>query len=109
NPDPVAYKAARKIGSEQAWNLTMAASDRFKLEFCDQAIAQMEKNQFGKHPLIASWADIQISKKILVNVITFSSGWGDGGYASYWGYDATEKITSLVTDFGLFSDDSSED
>jgi hypothetical protein len=35
------------------------------------------------------------------NVIMFSSGWGDGCYASYWGYDAMNNIVCLVTDFEL--------
>jgi hypothetical protein len=35
------------------------------------------------------------------NVIFFSSGWGDGFYASYWGYDAEDTIVCLITDFGL--------
>jgi hypothetical protein len=32
-------------------------------------------------------------------VALFSSGWGDGFYASYIGYDADGKICRLVTDF----------
>lgn len=35
------------------------------------------------------------------NCIAFTSGWGDGFYASYWGYDAEDNITCLVTDFDL--------
>jgi hypothetical protein len=35
------------------------------------------------------------------NVVEFSSGWGDGCYASYWGLDAAGEPVSLATDFGL--------
>jgi hypothetical protein len=35
------------------------------------------------------------------NMIAFSSGWGDGCYASYRGYDADDKIACLVTDFDV--------
>lgn len=35
------------------------------------------------------------------NVILFSSGWGDGGYSSYWGFDANDQIVALVTDFDM--------
>jgi len=35
------------------------------------------------------------------NVAMFSSGWGDGLYASYIGYDVDNNICRLVTDFGL--------
>lgn len=35
------------------------------------------------------------------NVAMFSSGWGDGYYASYIGYDGDNNICRLVTDFGV--------
>lgn len=35
------------------------------------------------------------------NVAMFSSGWGDGSYASYIGYDADGQIVRLLTDFYL--------
>lgn len=35
------------------------------------------------------------------NVAMFSTGWGDGLYASYIGYDSENMICRLVTDFGL--------
>lgn len=38
-----------------------------------------------------------------LNVITFTSGWGDGGYPSCWGYDANDKPVYLATDFGILS------
>ncbi|EJL39650.1 hypothetical protein BAG01nite_05760 [Brevibacillus agri] len=35
------------------------------------------------------------------NIAMFSSGWGDGSYASYIGYDADGQIVRLLTDFYL--------
>ncbi len=35
------------------------------------------------------------------NIIMFTSGWGDGVYASYWGYDASDTPVCLVTDFSV--------
>jgi hypothetical protein len=35
------------------------------------------------------------------NVVEFSSGWGDGCYASYWGLAADGEPCCLATDFGL--------
>ncbi|MFC0776419.1 DUF4241 domain-containing protein [Terrimonas alba] len=35
------------------------------------------------------------------NVAMFSTGWGDGFYASYIGFDSDDKICRLVSDFGL--------
>jgi hypothetical protein len=37
------------------------------------------------------------------NLAGFSTGLGDGTYASYVGYDASGKICRLLTDFGLIS------
>jgi hypothetical protein len=74
-------------------------SDRFE-SFCDKVMTEMEKHSLGHSS--ASWANMRITESSEANVVTFSSGWGDGGYASYWGYDATGKLTSLVTDFALF-------
>lgn len=36
-----------------------------------------------------------------VNIAVFSSGWGDGFYASFWGLDASGKPLMLLTDFGV--------
>lgn len=33
------------------------------------------------------------------NVAMFSSGWGDGFYSSWFGFDAEGKVAALVTDF----------
>lgn len=33
------------------------------------------------------------------NVVVFSSGMGDGFYASYWGYDERDEPVCLITDF----------
>lgn len=77
--------------------------DEFE-RFCDRIIAEMDKNSFGKYRT-AGWANMRVSEDIEGNIITFSSGWGDGGYASFWGYDARGKLSSLVTDFALFPDD----
>jgi hypothetical protein len=74
--------------------------DRFE-EFCDQVIAEMSMHAYDKHGT-TGWANMQIDHKSGVNVVVFASGWGDGAYASYWGYDASDRLTSLVTDFALF-------
>lgn len=45
------------------------------------------------------WADMRVDAESQANVIAFSSGWGDGIYATYFGYDAEGNIVSVVTDF----------
>ena len=38
------------------------------------------------------------------NLIAFSSGLGDGEYASYFGFDENNQAVCLVTDFGIVKD-----
>ncbi len=35
------------------------------------------------------------------NIIMFTSGWGDGFYASYFGFDAAGAVAALLTDFAV--------
>lgn len=42
-------------------------------------------------------------------VAVFSSGWGDGVYASYWGLDAAGQPLRLVTDFGIIENGDGRD
>jgi hypothetical protein len=35
------------------------------------------------------------------NLVSFSTGFGDGSYTTYIGYDVNRNICRLVTDFGL--------
>src|SRR5262245_60186409 len=51
-----------------------------------------------------SWALIDLDSDGEPDVALFSSGEGDGMYASYWGWSGRE-LACLVTDFGLFYDD----
>jgi hypothetical protein len=47
------------------------------------------------------WANITFAPDTQANCVMCSSGWGDGTYASWWGYDANNAIACLVTDFGV--------
>ncbi|BAU53037.1 DUF4241 domain-containing protein [Mucilaginibacter gotjawali] len=47
---------------------------------------------------IGSWATYTIPGTQL-NVTMFSSGWGDGRYPAYWGFDKDNQLVSLVIDF----------
>ena len=81
-----------------------AAADRsqtrFKQEFDERLNAEMDSNE--TRPPGQPWATIQVSNSTPANIIAFSSGYGDGAYASYWGYDAAGTLVCLVTDFALF-------
>ncbi|MBN3899128.1 MAG: DUF4241 domain-containing protein [Nostoc sp. NOS(2021)] len=45
------------------------------------------------------WANLSVGELNQANVIAFSSGWGDGVYATYFGYNASHKIVNVITDF----------
>jgi hypothetical protein len=47
------------------------------------------------------WANMPLSPKSGANLIAFSSGWGTGCYASYFGYDRDGNMVDLTTDFRL--------
>lgn len=49
-----------------------------------------------------AWLNTVLTPATGVNVVAFSSGYGDGEYPSYWGYDANGEVACLVTDFGVF-------
>ena len=47
------------------------------------------------------WADMRVDDESQANVIAFSSGWGDGLYPTYFGYNVDDNIVKVVTDFHL--------
>ena len=47
-----------------------------------------------------SWANFTLEES-KGNLITFTSGLGDGVYPSYFGFDSHGTLVSLVTDFGF--------
>lgn len=69
-------------------------------EFSDFLMEEMHKTY--RHTW--DFANVILDPKTGLNLISFKSGWGDGMYASYFGYDAEGKVTNLVTDFELFED-----
>ncbi|HAQ41240.1 MAG TPA: hypothetical protein DCM73_10680 [Clostridiales bacterium] len=46
-----------------------------------------------------SCAEIIIDKKTNCNIVTFASGWNEGTFPSYYGFDKNHKLARLVTDF----------
>jgi hypothetical protein len=62
--------------------------------FTSRLIDEMEKTYRSTR----DWARIETKSG---NGVLFSSGYGDGFYASYFGFDAQGQISALVTDFGI--------
>lgn len=63
-------------------------------DYYEEIIAAMDRTYVSTW----SWANIPLGKG---NLVAFSSGFGDGGYASYWGLDAAGEISVVVTDFSV--------
>jgi hypothetical protein len=87
---------AAKAFCDMVWG--QSGNDKFE-EYCDNVIAELKKNSLGGS---TNWANIRLGDAVAPNIIVFSSGWGDGGYASFWGYDASGTVAVLITDFALF-------
>jgi hypothetical protein len=64
-------------------------------DYFETIIDEMEKT----YAHTRSWADIHPDASSPSNVICFSSGWGDGSYPSFFGFDAEGNVAVLVTDF----------
>ncbi|SRR5260221_4580566 len=62
--------------------------------FYETIIAGLEKNDVPTW----SWLDMALGPG---NLIAFSSGYGDGLYATYGGFDSQQKIAAVVTDFAV--------
>ncbi len=63
-------------------------------KFSDQLIESMEKTY--RHT--RSWLLLPTERG---RVALFSSGYGDGTYATYFAYDAQQNIVAAITDFGV--------
>lgn len=58
-----------------------------------------------------SWASLELGEEagVPLNLVSFSSGWGDGGYTSWWGLDANGAPLLLLTDFAVLDGEPDEE
>jgi hypothetical protein len=47
------------------------------------------------------WTSIVVDAADGANAVAFTAGYGDGEYASYWGFDDHDQVVCLVTNFGV--------
>ncbi len=81
------------VSPEAAASLAARLDDAFM----DELTAQMD----SVYVHTRSWAVVPVPGTDGLNVVAFSSGFGDGAYGSYWGYDDAGTIACLLTDFGV--------
>jgi hypothetical protein len=68
--------------------------------YYERVCGEMHKN--GEH---RGWANIVVDPETGGNLTVFSSGHGDGDYASYWGLGAAGELCCLITDFAILVED----
>ena len=93
--------AAGCLMDERAARAVAALQEAEAESFGNLVSEEMEKtfvNTWG-------WAEVVLDPATGLNVVTFSTGFGDGLYASYFGRDARGEVCRLVTDFALFDFD----
>jgi predicted DNA-binding WGR domain protein len=69
-----------------------------KGELDPPAARNLRQRLAKRHAPNRSWAAIDVGGKA-TNLVAFTSGWGDGCFPSYWGYDDDRRLACLVTDF----------
>ena len=96
NPDS-AYGVDSGTGGFVSPEAAASLAARVDEGFMDELTAQME----SVYVHTRSWAVVPVGGTGGLNVAAFSSGFGDGAYASWWGYDEAGRIACLLTDFGI--------
>jgi hypothetical protein len=69
--------------------------------YIKQVSQMMETNA----PNGGGWANLVLDSRAGTNLVLFQSGYGDGVYAAYWGYDEAGTLVCLATDFDLVYSD----
>jgi len=88
-------------GAALLFGQRLARRGRLDTGYIRQFSAALEANA----PKGGGWANLVLDPASGLNMIVFQSGYGDGVYASYWGYAASGALVCLVTDFGLVGED----
>jgi hypothetical protein len=70
----------------------------------DVMVAEMDKTYLHTR----SWVDIRPIASRDENIICFSSGFGDGSYPSFFGFDVNGEVCQLITDFCLFHEETTQ-
>lgn len=79
-----------------AWREYQRRMAREPRAFRERLHAELDRNDAPHR----AWAVLDLGPG---GVALFSSGEGDGGYASYWGYDRHGRLAALLTDFRVLS------
>ncbi|WP_459502936.1 DUF4241 domain-containing protein [Bacillus sp. C1] len=84
----------------EAMNKLAEIEDRLQQELGDEFISLYDDlidDVLTEHD--DEWGNCVVCEETGSNIIMFRSGYGDGFYPSYWGFDEKGNVVSLVTDF----------
>jgi hypothetical protein len=85
------------FASAEAAEWLSRAGDAALEAYSGRVEAAMFPSRNEIHPVV----DVPLGDPSGLNVIAFSSGWGDGSYPSYFGLDADGRPLVLLTDFQI--------
>ncbi len=115
----VAYaKLEFAVGRVRSWERALRVGEQDSAEgygvdlatgcFMDNAASRVMLDRWGENGefsdelsdnMSGEWAEYVLDQTTGLNIIYFTSGYGDGGYKSYWGLSADGDVLCLVTDF----------
>jgi hypothetical protein len=64
-------------------------------------LQEVSRAMGARRPEDGQWVNLMLDADNGLNGVLFQSGYGDGYYTAYWGYDDAGNLVCLVTDFGL--------
>jgi hypothetical protein len=68
--------------------------------FFDELLPRINKHREMEEP---AWGEVAVGETG-ANLVGFDAGYGDGAYASFWGFDEGGDAVQLVIDFGLLTE-----
>jgi hypothetical protein len=92
---------------EQSWQLHNWLADQdlvTQLTYPSQQIVDPSGFNLTLDPDNRATFNLTLDPDTGGNAIAFGSGYGDGSYASYWGFTADDELACLVTDFRVLLD-----
>lgn len=66
--------------------------DEFEQEMVDKLDEEMKE----RYEYTRTWGSIKVKD---ISIVVFSSGWGDGSYPTFAGFDENNQLVAVVTDF----------
>lgn len=62
----------------------------------NETYIELRNNMTSLGTRLRAWGSMNVKNG---NIVAFASGWGDGAYPTFIGFNETDQITAIVTDF----------